>query len=102
VCSSDLVSLTLLLTVFFIAEGVFQLVTSTAYRDVIGGAWGWMLLSGISDLVLAAIIIMGWPTTAGWALGLIVGVNLITSGVAIVMTAFAGRSVARSIGAMAA
>ena len=90
-------SLTLLLTAFFIVEGVFQIVTSVAYREVMRGTWGWMLVSGIADLVLAAIIIMGWPTTAVWALGLIVGINLITSGWAIVMAALAGRSVAQAI-----
>ena len=53
-----------------------------------------MLASGISDLALAALIILGWPMIARWALGLLVGINLITSGWAIVMTAFAGRNVA--------
>ncbi len=90
-------SLTILLTAFFIAEGVFQIATSGAYRDVMGGLWGWMLVSGISDLALAAIIILGWPITAVWALGLLVGVNLITSGWAIVMAALAGRSVAEAL-----
>jgi uncharacterized membrane protein HdeD (DUF308 family) len=87
-------TLTIVLTAFFVVEGVFQIVTSIAYRDVMGGSWGWMLVSGISDLALAAIIILGWPMTAGWALGLLVGINLITSGWAIVMTALAGRNVA--------
>jgi len=56
----------------------------------------WMLLSGIADLVLAAIIIAGWPGTAIWALGLLVGVNLLTSGWAVVMAALSGRSLART------
>ena len=86
-----------MLTAFFIVEGVFQIVTSIAYRDVIRGSWGWMLASGIADLALAAIIMLGWPMTAGWALGLLVGINLITSAWAIVMAAFAGRSVAQAI-----
>lgn len=90
-------SLTLLLTAFFIIEGVFQIVTSVAYRDVVGSSWGWMLVSGIADLVLAAIIIAGWPTTGVWTLGLVVGINLITSGWAIVMAAYAGRSVAKTV-----
>ena len=89
-------SLTLLLTAFFVVEGVFQLVTSVAYRDVIRGSWGWMLVSGIADLALAAIILRGWPMTAVWTLGLLVGINLITSGWAIVMAALAGRSVAEA------
>jgi uncharacterized membrane protein HdeD (DUF308 family) len=83
--------LTLVLTAFFIVEGVWQIVTSIAYRDVLARTWGWMLLSGLSDLALAAIIILGWPTTAAWVVGLLVGVNLITSGFAIVMAALAGR-----------
>jgi uncharacterized membrane protein HdeD (DUF308 family) len=90
-------SLTLLLTAFFVVEGVFQIVTSVAYRDVMRGSWGWMLVSGIADLALAAIIILGWPTTAAWTLGLLVGINLITSGWAIVMAALAGRSVAQAV-----
>ena len=92
------VSLTLLLTAFFIAEGLFQIAASFAYRDAIRGSWGWMLASGIADLALAAIIILDWPATVGWALGLLVGVNLITSGWAIVMTALAGRGVAKATG----
>jgi uncharacterized membrane protein HdeD (DUF308 family) len=95
-------SLTLVLTAYFIVEGVFQIVTSVAYRDVMRSSWSWMLVSGIADLVLAAIIIFGWPRTAAWALGLIVGINLLTSGWAIVMAALAGRSVAEAFLAPAA
>ena len=91
------VSLTLVLTAFFIVEGVFQVVTSIAYRDVIASTWGWMLVSGICDLALAAIIILGWPSSAAWVLGLLVGVNLITSGWAIVMAAMAGRAIFKSL-----
>lgn len=90
------VSLTLVLTALFVAEGLFQIVTSIAYRAVIPGSWGWMLVSGIVDLALAAIIIAGWPMTATWTLGLLVGINLITSGWAIVTTAYVGRNVVES------
>ncbi len=85
-------TLTALLVIFFAAEGLFQIVTSIAYRDYIEDAWGWILLSGIADLVLAGIIVSGWPVTATWALGVLAGVNLITSGLAIAMVALAGRS----------
>jgi uncharacterized membrane protein HdeD (DUF308 family) len=91
------VSLTLVLIAFFIVEGIFQIAASISYRDVFADSWGWMLASGIADLILAALIIKGWPSTAGWALGLIVGVNLVTSGAAIIMVALAGRSVVRAI-----
>jgi len=85
------VSLTMVLTAFLIFEGVFQTVASFSYRDVIPGSWGWMLASGLSDLLLAGIIIWAWPNSAVWTLGLIVGVNLITSGAAVTMMAIAGR-----------
>jgi uncharacterized membrane protein HdeD (DUF308 family) len=55
-----------------------------------------MVMSGIADLILAALIISGWPGTASWALGLIVGVNLITSGLAITVAAIAGPKDRRS------
>jgi uncharacterized membrane protein HdeD (DUF308 family) len=96
------VSLTMVLTAFFIAEGIFQIVGSFTYRDVIPGSWGWMLVSGISDLVLAAVIIMSWPVSAAWALGLLVAINLLTSGWAIVITAIEARSVARTVAGAAA
>ena len=91
------VSLTLLLTVFFIVEGVFQTVISIAYRNVITRTWGWMLASGLSDLALAAIIILGWPKSSVWVLGLLVGVNLITSGWAMVIAALAGRDITKTL-----
>jgi uncharacterized membrane protein HdeD (DUF308 family) len=91
------VSLTLVLIAFFIVEGIVQIAASISYRDVFPDSWGWMLASGIADLILAALIIKGWPSTAGWALGLIVGVNLVTSGAAIIMVALAGRSVVKAI-----
>lgn len=90
------VSLTVVLTAFFIAEGVFQTAVALASRQVMAGTWGWMLMSGIADLVLAAVIIAGWPGTAIWALGLLVGINLLTSGCAVVVAALAGREMART------
>ena len=89
------VSLTLVLIAFFIVEGIFQIAATIQHRTAFPDSWGWLLMSGIADLVLAAMMIWGWPSTAVWALGLIVGLNLITSGFAIVMVATAGRSMVR-------
>jgi len=86
-------SLTLVLVAFFLVEGVFQIALSFGYRDVFPESWGWMLFSGITDLILVAIILMGWPTSASWALGLVVGANLITSGLATLVAAFAARRI---------
>ena len=91
------VSLTAVLTAFFIVEGIFQIAAWLSYRAVFPNQWGWMLASGIADLILAGLIIAGWPGTATWALGLIVGVNLITSGAAITTVALAGRSLVKTL-----
>jgi len=94
---SGTVTLTLALTAFFLAEGVFQIVGSIAYRQAMPGAWGWLLASGVCDLILVAVIAAGWPGSAAWTLGLIAGVNLLTSGWAILMTAYAARDAVKTI-----
>ena len=72
--------------------------TSLAYRKALPGAWGWLLASGVCDLILVAIIVASWPLSAAWTLGLLAGVNLLTSGCAIVMIAFAARDALKSLG----
>ncbi|HEY8071384.1 MAG TPA: HdeD family acid-resistance protein [Methylocystis sp.] len=89
-------SLTFVLTAFFLVEGVFQIATSLVYRESLPGTWGWMLASGVSDLLLVLIIVLGWPATGIWVLGLLVGFNLLMSGWAIVMMGFAGRQVTKT------
>jgi len=91
--TEGVVSLTLVLVAFFITEGLFQIAAAFSYRSAFPDSWGWMLVSGVIDLVLAGLIIAGWPGSANWALGLIVGINLISSGLAIIMVATATRRV---------
>ena len=95
--AAGIVSLTAVLTAFFIVEGVFQTAAALTYRDGIPHSWGWLLASGIADLVLAAIIVSGWPGTVDWTLGLLAGVSLITSGWAIVMVAMSVRNFALGV-----
>ena len=63
------------------------------HRRELAGAWGWMLASGIVDLVLATIILAGLPGTAAWAIGLLVGINLTFGGVALVAMALQARKI---------
>lgn len=86
------VSLTLVLTAFFLAEGLFQIMAAISHRNDFPESWGWMVSSGVADLILVALIVAGLPTSAAWALGLFAGVNLITSGVAILVVAAAVRN----------
>jgi uncharacterized membrane protein HdeD (DUF308 family) len=84
-------SLTLVLGAFFIIEGVASIMYAIDHRNQLTGRWGWMLVSGIIDLILAAIIIIGWPGTAVWVLGLLVGINLLFGGAAMIGIALAAR-----------
>ncbi len=74
----SLVSLTLALAVLFLMEGVFHIVTYFQIRSLPGS--GWLLFDGIVTLILAVMIWKSWPASAVWALGTIVGINLLMSG----------------------
>jgi uncharacterized membrane protein HdeD (DUF308 family) len=84
-----LVSLTYLLIAFFIIEGVATIMFAIEHRRALSGRWGWMLVSGIVDLFLAAVILAGLPGTVEWALGLIVGINMVFGGAAMIGMAWA-------------
>lgn len=84
-------SLTLVLTAFFIVEGIASIMYAIEHRNQLSGRWGWMLVSGVVDLILAAIIIAGLPGSAAWVLGLLVGINMLFGGVAMIGMALAAR-----------
>jgi uncharacterized membrane protein HdeD (DUF308 family) len=86
------VSLTLLLIAFFIIEGVLSIMYAFEHKKELSGRWGWMLISGIIDLILAAIIWGGLPGTAAWALGLLVGINMLFGGSAMIAMALHARN----------
>ena len=87
-------SLTLVVTAFFIVEGVASIMYALEHRKLLSGRWGWMLASGIVDLILAAIILAGFPGTALWAIGLLVGINMLFGGASLIGLGLAARSAA--------
>jgi uncharacterized membrane protein HdeD (DUF308 family) len=90
---SGVLTLTLLLITFFIIEGVVSIMFALEHKRELSGRWGWMLASGIIDLILAAVILAGLPGTAAWALGLLVGINLVFGGTALIGMALHAREV---------
>lgn len=88
---SGAVSLTFVLIAFFIIEGIASIMYALDHRREAGGQWGWMLVSGIIDLVLAAMILAGLPSTAVWAIGLLVGINMVFGGAALIAMALHAR-----------
>ncbi|HXW40368.1 MAG TPA: HdeD family acid-resistance protein [Xanthobacteraceae bacterium] len=88
---SGTLSLTLVLIAFFVVEGIATLMYAIEHKAQLSGRWGWMLVSGIVDLILAGIIFAGLPGTAAWALGLLVGINMLFGGTAMIGMALAAR-----------
>ncbi len=88
---NGLVTLTLLLIAFFVIEGIVSIMYAIEHRNQLTGRWGWMLVSGIIDLILAGIIYAGLPGTVAWALGLLVGINMLFGGAALIAMALAAR-----------
>jgi uncharacterized membrane protein HdeD (DUF308 family) len=86
-------SLTLLLIVFFFVEGIVSILFALDHRRDLPTGWGWMFFSGLIDLVLGGVIVAGLPGSIEWALGLVVGVNMVFGGVALVAMALEARKI---------
>jgi len=84
-------SLTLVVIAFFIIEGIASIMFALEHKRELSGRWGWMLVSGIVDLILAAMVFGGLPSTAAWAIGLLVGINMVFGGSALIAMALHAR-----------
>jgi uncharacterized membrane protein HdeD (DUF308 family) len=84
--TAGIFSLTVLLTLFFLAEGISKIILGFQLRPF--RRWGWFLLNGVLALIIAYIIWAGWPGTAYWVLGLLVGINLIFFGLSLIFLAW--------------
>ena len=86
---TGIITLTILLAALFLAEGVLEVMMATRVRPHEG--WGWLLLSGLVAIAVGVMIAAQLPTSAEWAIGLLTGINLLSSGVSFVVLALAGR-----------
>jgi uncharacterized membrane protein HdeD (DUF308 family) len=85
-------SLTAVLIAFLFVEGLVSILYALEHRKALTGRWAWMLASGFVDLALAFVIFAGLPGTALWALGLLVGINLLFGGWALIWMALHART----------
>ena len=82
-------TLTALLAVVIFAAGVFDIVTY--FRLQREHPSGWMLANGIVAVLLGALIWIQWPSSSAWAVGTLVGVNLLMTGITRLIFGLAGR-----------
>src|SRR5579863_8667573 len=86
------VSLTLLLASLFLVEGIFNIIQFFRAPSALRSTW--FLLDGVVTLLLGLMIFMHWPSSSAWAIGTLVGVSLIFSGVTRLMVSLAVRKAA--------
>jgi len=82
--------LTLALAIYLFAEAILEFTLSFQLRPRRGS--GWLLLDGVISLILAVMIWRAWPSSADWALGILIGVSMLFSGISRLMFSMAARS----------
>jgi uncharacterized membrane protein HdeD (DUF308 family) len=88
-------SLTLVLASLFLIEGILNIVLFFKMRPMQGSSW--VLVDGIITLLLGLMIYLQWPSSSAWAVGTLVGVSMIISGVTRVMISLAVRRATTTI-----
>ena len=83
-------ALTLVLTAFLVVQGIVQIVIAVQIRPTRN--WGWLLASGVITLLLGLLIWSGWPSSALWVIGLLVGIHLVVTGASLIMLGLAART----------
>ncbi|MDI1478178.1 DUF308 domain-containing protein [Polyangium sp. y55x31] len=86
-------TLTLTLAAFFAANGVVKLIRAVQNRRI--PAWGWLFFDGLISLALGVLIAVGWPSTAAWALGMLVGIDLLLGGTSMILIGLSAGSALR-------
>ena len=87
--------MTLVLAVYFIVEGITEIIYAFQIKPEIG--WGWALAGGIISLVLGVMIWREYPAPATWLIGVLVGIHLLFHGLAMLGIGAAARAVGGGI-----
>jgi len=93
-------SLTLVLASLFLIEGILDIILFFRMRPLRGSTW--VLVDGIVTLLLGLMIYLQWPSSSAWAIGTLVGVSMIVSGITRVMMSLAVRKTTSTISSLAA
>ena len=86
---TGVVTLTLLVALTFMAQGVLEVIYGFQMRPASGS--NWVIVSGVVSLIAGILIFSGFPSTTAWVLGFLAGISLISSGVTNIALGLAGR-----------
>lgn len=87
-----MLTLTIVVGAYFLAEGAVTIMYALEHRRELSQRWGWLLTAGLMDIIVAFVIIVGLPGTAAWAIGLLVGLNMMFGGTTLIGMALAARN----------
>jgi uncharacterized membrane protein HdeD (DUF308 family) len=90
--TQGVLTLTIVVGVYFLAEGVATIMYALEHRRELSQRWSWLLVAGLMDIIIAGIIIAGLPGSALWAVGLLVGINLLFGGATLIGVALAAHA----------
>ncbi|MBH5397391.1 HdeD family acid-resistance protein [Bradyrhizobium sp. CNPSo 4010] len=85
-------TLTIVLGAYFLAEGVATIMYALEHRRELSGRWSWLLIAGLVDIAISFMVITGLPSSAEWAIGVLVGINLLFGGATMIGMALAARN----------
>lgn len=85
-------TLTIVLGAYFLAEGVATIMYALEHRREPSSRWSWLLISGLVDIAISFMVITGLPSSAEWAIGILVGINLLFGGATLIGMALAARN----------
>ncbi len=90
-----LVTMTMLLAIYFLVDGISEIIA--AFRIKPDQGWGWVLFNGIVAVLLGFMIWRQWPVSGAWAIGLLVGIHIVLTGWSMIILGTGARRIAGSI-----
>ncbi|MEI6689134.1 MAG: DUF308 domain-containing protein [Thermoleophilia bacterium] len=84
------ITLTWVLAIFFLVIGIFRILAGIQARGKVPNA-GWTIVNGILAVVIAALVIANLPSSAAWAIGLLVGIQLLFDGIMMIAAGMAAK-----------
>ncbi|HYM18381.1 MAG TPA: DUF308 domain-containing protein [Micropepsaceae bacterium] len=89
-------SITLVLAAYLVVDGIVSMLFAVEHRRQLSRRWGWLLVNGVLDLLLAAVLVWFLPFAALWGLGLIIGIDFIFGGSSLIAMALAAHNAERA------
>jgi len=91
----SLVTMTMLLAIYFLVDGISEIIAAFKIKPDHG--WGWVLFNGIIAVVLGLMIWRQWPVSGAWAIGLLVGIHILLTGWSMIILGSGARRIAGAI-----